>query len=137
MPELVLKGHKIVGGHAEGEALVTRDCISFMGGVDPSTGIVTEKGHELEGKCISQKVLVFPSGKGSTGGSYMLYDMVQRGTAPRAIINVKAEPIVAIGAILGELPMVDRLEKDPIKVIRTGDYVKVEAEKGIVRILKR
>jgi len=137
MSEITLKGRKVVGGKAEGEAIVTRDSISFMGGVDPKSGIVTEKGHELEGESISGKILVFPSGKGSTGGSYMIYEMVQRGTAPKAIINIRAEPIVAIGAIIGNIPMVDRFDNNPVKVIKTGDYVKVDANNGLVKVFRR
>lgn len=137
MPELVLKGHKVVGGSAEGEALVTRDCISFMGSVNPNTGVITEKGHQLEGKNISNKILIYPSGKGSTGGSYMLYDMAQRGTAPKAIVNIRAEAVTAIGAIMGEIPMVDRVEKNPLEVLNTGDYVRIEADKGLVVVLRR
>jgi len=137
MCKIVLRGHKVVGGKAEGEALVTRDCISFMGGVDPKSGIITEKGHELEGKKITGKILVFPSGKGSTGGSYMVYEMTKLGTAPKAIINIKADPIVAIGAIMGKIPLVDRLERNPIEVIRTGDYVIVNADEGLIEVYRK
>lgn len=136
MPE-ILKGHKVVGGRARGKALVTHEPISFMGGVDSKRGIIVEKGHELEGKKISGKILVFPGGKGSTGGSYMIYDMAQHGTAPRAIINIRAEPIVVIGSIMGGIPMVDRLNKNPIEAIRTGDYIEVDADKGLVKIIRK
>ena len=136
MQEIVLRGRKVVGGEAEGEALVTRDAISFMGGVDYLTGTVVEKGHDIEGRKISGKILVFPMGKGSTGGSYMLFDMVRRGVGPKAIINIKAEPIVAIGAILAKIPMMDKLEKNPIEVIKTGDRVSIDSNAGIVRVIR-
>jgi len=137
MGEIVLKGHKVVGGVAEGEALVCREPITFVGGIDPYSGILMEKRHELEGQCIAGKVLVYPTGKGSTGGSYRIYDMAKRGTGPAAIINQYAEPITAIGAIIGEIPMVDKLSQDPTQVIETGDWVRVDATEGRVSIQKK
>jgi hypothetical protein len=137
MPEIVLQGHKVVGGTAEGEALVCHEPITFVGGINPFTGEVMEKGHELEGKRISDKVLVYPTGKGSTGGSYRIYDMAKRGTGPKAIINLRAEPITAIGAIIGEIPMVDKLSQDPTQIIQSGDWVRVEATQGRVIITKK
>ena len=124
-----LTGRKICLGKAEGEALVTTQGISFFGGVDPANGIVTEKGHELEGKSISGKILVFPQGKGSTVGSYALYRMKKQGTAPLAIINSECETIVAVGAIISEIPCVDKVD---ITQIKTGQKVRVDGEKGIV-----
>jgi hypothetical protein len=137
MPEIVLQGHKVVGGTAEGEALVCHEPITFVGGINPFTGEVMEKGHELEGKRITDKVLVYPTGKGSTGGSYRIYDMAKRGTGPRAIINLRAEPITAIGAIIGGIPMVDKLSQDPTQIIQNGDWVRVEATQGRVIITKK
>ncbi len=137
MSEIVLQGHKVVGGSAEGEALVCHEPITFVGGINPFTGVVMEKGHELEGQCITGRVLVFPTGKGSTGGSYRIYDMAKRGTGPKAIINLRAEPITAIGAIIGEIPMVDKLSQDPTQVIKSGDRVRVEATEGRVIIIKK
>jgi hypothetical protein len=136
LSEIILGGHKIVKGRAEGEAIVTRDSISFMGGVDPRTGTITESGSELEGKTISGKIFVFPGGKGSTGGSYMLYDMAKRGTGPKGIVNIRTDSIVAIGAVMGSIPTVDQLERNPLEVIRTGDYVVVDGDSATVRIRK-
>ncbi len=136
MSEIVLQGHKVVGGTAEGEALVCHEPITFVGGINPSTGEVMEKGHELEGKRITDKILVYPTGKGSTGGSYRIYDMAKRRTGPKAIINLWAEPITAIGAIIGEIPMVDKLSQDPTQLIQNGDWVRVEATQGRVIIRK-
>jgi predicted aconitase with swiveling domain len=99
------------------------------------TGIVVEKGHELSGKCIKDKVLVFPSGKGSTVGSYVIYQLKKNGAAPSAMINIKTEPIVAVGAIISGIPLVDRVEKDPVTTIKTGDKVLVDAIVGSVEIL--
>jgi len=131
-----LHGRKVVGGVAEGEALVTQEPISFFGGVDPATGLVTEKNHQLYDVCVTGKVLVYPTGKGSTGGSYRLYEMACRKSAPAAIVTIRAEPIAAIGAIMGEVPMVHAFDTDPTQAIRTGDFVRVDATAGTVTILR-
>lgn len=130
-----LKAHIVSRGSAKGEALVTSQPISFLGSVDPRTGVVVEKGHELAGTSIKGKVLVFPSGKGSTVGSYVIYQLKKNGAAPSAMINIKSEPIVAVGAIISGIPLVDRVEKDPVTTIKTGDKVLVDAIVGSVEIL--
>ncbi len=130
-----LKAHTVSSGKAKGEALVTTQPISFLGSIDTKTGVVIEKGHELEGKSIKGKVLVFPGGKGSTVGSYAIYQLKKNGAAPCAMINLKAEPIVAVGAIISEIPLVDGLEKNPLAAIKTGDKVLVDAIVGSVEIL--
>lgn len=118
-------------GKAEGEALVSREPLSFYGGVDPKTGIVIEKGHELEGKCVKGKILVFPNGKGSTVGSYVIYALKSNGVAPVAILNKETETIVATGVILADIPCVDRID---VSMIKTGDKVVVDADKGLVMV---
>jgi len=118
-------------GKAEGEALVSREPLSFYGGVDPKTGIVIEKGHELEGKCVKGKILVFPNGKGSTVGSYVIYALKSNGVAPAAILNKETETIVATGVILADIPCVDRID---VSMIKTGDKVVVDADKGLVMV---
>lgn len=134
MAAIILKGHKVSKGKAQGEALVSQSAISFMGGVDPGTGLVIEKGHELEGKKVTGKVLIFPTGKGSTAGSYQLYELAYNKKEPKAIINIRADTIVTIGAILSGIPMVDRLDKNPLEVIKTNDLVEVDADQGIVKV---
>lgn len=134
MKQLTLKGRKIVEGEAQGEALVTKDPISFMGSINPKTGFVIERGHELEGKCLKGKILVFPCSKGSTGGSYMLYDVVKNGVGPLAIVNIEAESVVVIGAIVADLPMVDKID---ISKIETGDYLTIDASQGVVTVDKK
>lgn len=112
----------IKAGYAEGEALVSSEPIGFLGGVDPDTGIVIEAGHPLEGQCVAGRVLVFPTGKGSTVGSYTLYRLARAQLAPAAIVNAEADPVVAVGAIIAEIPMVDQVK---VAHIRTGDWVRV------------
>jgi len=123
-------GRVIKSGTAEGEALVSPDSIGFLGGVDGETGLVTEKGHPLEGQSVAGKVLVFPTGKGSTVGSYVLYQLARNGLAPAAILNAESEAIVAVGAIISNIPMVDQI---PIEEIRTGDRVRVNGNEVTVK----
>jgi predicted aconitase with swiveling domain len=113
--ELKLVGRVIYGGRAEGKALVTTQPMSFYGGVDPDTGKVIERGHELLDESVKGRVLVFPYGKGSTVGSWILYGLHRNGTAPAAIINEECEPIVAVGAIISGIPCVDRIDLSKIK----------------------
>ena len=127
-----LKGRVIKEGQAEGEALVTQQPIGFFGGVDPETGVVVEPGHELEGRSISGKILVFPTGKGSTVGSYTLYRLRRNGLAPAAIISAESEAIVAVGAIIADVPMVDHIDISQIatgaKVVINGDTIQVTGQ---------
>jgi hypothetical protein len=126
---LELRGKIVKRGKARGEALVTSQPISFLGGVDPSTGVVVERGHELEGQSINEKILVFPGGKGSTVGSYVIYQLTKNGVGPAAILTRQAEPIVAVGAIIAEIPMVHKFDKDPVQSIKTDDLITVDGEK--------
>jgi predicted aconitase with swiveling domain len=121
-PTIHLSARVVRAGEAEGEALVSSEPIGFLGGVDADTGIVIEAGHPLEGRCIAGRVLVFPTGKGSTVGSYTLYRLARAGLAPAAIVNAEADPVVAVGAIIADIPMVDQVD---IGRIHTGDRVHV------------
>ena len=132
---MILKGRKVMGGKAEGEALVSNEPVSFYGGVDPVTGCVTEPGHCCCGENISGKVFVFPTGKGSTVGSYVIYRMKKLGTAPAAIINVETEAILATGCVISDIPLVDKLDQDPVEKIKNGVLVKVDADEGIVEVV--
>ena len=131
-----INARAIAKGTAEGEAMVSKDAISFFGGVDPKTGIIIDKGHALEGKCIAGKVLVFPRGKGSTVGSYVLLQLKKNNCAPVAIINEEAEPIIAVGAIIAHIPMVDKLEGNAYSKIKNGMRVSVDGTKGTADIKK-
>jgi hypothetical protein len=133
---IILKGHKVAKGRSLGEALVTHDPICFMGGVNTQTGVVIEKNHQLEGASITGKILVFPFEKGSAGGSFQLYEMVRCKTQPAGIINLRADNVIALGAIISDIPMVDKLDANPIELIETGDYVELDADHGIVRVTK-
>lgn len=126
-----LMGRKIFKGIAEAEAIVTKDGISFYGGVDPDTGKVVEVGHELEGQSITGKILVFPTGKGSTVGSYTMYRMKKNNTAPVAIVNKQIDTIIAVGCIISEIPCVDKID---ISSIKTGQKITVNGSEGSVEV---
>jgi predicted aconitase with swiveling domain len=127
--KMELNGRIIYKGKAEAEALVTSQPISFYGGVDPNTGVVIEKGHELQGVSVKGKILVFPQGKGSTVGSYTLYRLKKNGVAPAGMINRECETIIAVGAIISEIPTVDKID---IGKLKTGDILKIENDAVIV-----
>jgi predicted aconitase with swiveling domain len=124
--QIVLIGRIIYSGIAKGEALVTSEGISFFGGVDPDSGVIVERGHELEGQSIAGKVLFFPTGKGSTVGSYTLYRLKHNGMAPAGIVNAECETITAVGCIIAEIPCVDQIE---ISQLSSGDRVALQANK--------
>ncbi len=126
-----MKGRMISPGKAQGEAIVSKEPIGFYGGIDPKTGVVIEKGHELEGKSVKDKILVFPQGKGSTVGSYIIYGLKKNGVAPAAIVNKETETIVATGVILAGIPCVDGIDIDKIK---KGDKLKVDADEATVEV---
>jgi predicted aconitase with swiveling domain len=123
-----MKGRIIMKGKVQAEALVTSQPISFYGGVDPKTSQILEKGHELQGKTVKGKILVFPTGKGSTVGSYTLYRMKKNDTAPAGIINRECETVIAVGAIISDIPCVDLID---ISTIKTGNLIRIENENVI------
>lgn len=126
---LLITGRSISRGRGTGRLLVSPEPISFLSGVDPETGMVVEKGHPLEGKSVAGTVLAFPYGKGSTVGSYVLYALSRNGHAPAAIVNTEAEPIIATGAILGNIPMIDRPEI-PLDRMQSGTQADVDGDAG-------
>ena len=126
-----LTGRTIFPGRASGTALVSRMGISFYGGVDLETGVVTEAGHDLEGQSIAGEILVFPTGKGSTVGSYVLYRLKKNGHAPLAIINTECETITAVGCIIAEIPCIDQID---LGQVQTGMQITLDAEVGSVII---
>ena len=130
-----VKGRVVIGqkkGIIAGKALVTTEPICFLGGVDVHTGNITEQGHPLYGECIKDTILVFPTGKGSTGGSYLIYDTIMSGNGPKCMLNLEVEQVTAIGCIMGELPLIDRPEQDITKLIKTGDEVSGDFDNGSI-----
>jgi predicted aconitase with swiveling domain len=120
-----MQGRVIRAGRAAGQALVSPAPIGFLGGVDPDSGVVVEPNHPLHGQSVAGRVLVFPTGKGSTVGSYTILRLARNGVAPVAMINAESEAIVAVGAIIADIPMVDQVA---IALIRDGDWVVVDNE---------
>jgi len=130
-----IKGRTIARGQATGKVLMTKDPISFLGNVNPETGEVVDPNHELFGKSIKDTILVFPQGKGSTVGSYVIYQLKKNNAAPVAIINLECEPIVAVGAIISAIPMIDKLEQNPYEILKDGDEITVNSAEGFIEIL--
>ena len=126
-----MKGRTISPGKAKGKVIASSEPIGFYGGIDAKTGIVIEKNHQLEGKCVSDKILVFPCGKGSTVGSYVIYGLKKNGVAPAGIINKETETIVATGVILAGIPCIDQID---IGNIKDGSKVLLDADNGTVEI---
>jgi len=135
--KIVLRGRKVVGGCAEGEALVTRDTISGWGGIDPMTGTVIETRHELRGVSFKDKVLVFPGAKGSSGWSAAFHLARIAGAAPKAMVFNVMTTKIALGAVVMRAPSVTDFEQDPLAVIESGDWVKVDGDRGIVEVFKK
>ncbi len=126
-----LKGRKISKGKAVGVALVSKKPFSFLGGVDEDGNII-DKNSDVFGENLKDKIFVFPYGKGSTVGSYVIYALAKKGIL-KGIVNKECEPIVASGAIIGGIPAVDKID---IEKIKTGDIIEVDGDRGIVRIIK-
>lgn len=134
---LVLRGRKVVGGYAEGEALVTTDTISGWGGINPMTGTVIETRHQLRGQSFKDKVLVFPGAKGSSGWSVAFHITRLTGTAPRALVFNQMTTKIALGAVVMRVPAVTDLDRDPLQLIATGDWLIVDGDRGLVEIRRR
>ncbi len=134
---ILLRGRKVVGGVAEGEALVTRDTVSGWGGIDPMTGTIIETRHELRGQSFKDKVLVFPGAKGSSGWSAAFHLARLTNSAPKALIFNQTTTKIALGAVVMRAPSVTDLDQDPLTAIETGDWVKVDGDAGLVEITKR
>jgi predicted aconitase with swiveling domain len=132
-----LQGRMVSPGKAEGEAIVTRVPFSFLGELDPASGKVPSPGHHLFGQSLKGKIFVCPTGKGSSIGPGIAYIAKRQNNIPKAFIVKNVEPVLAAAILLLEVPAVDQLDKDPIEVIETGDYVKVDADQGVVEVIKR
>jgi uncharacterized protein len=134
---IVLKGRKVVGGVTEGEALVTRDTISGWGGINPKDGSIIEMRHELRGQSFKDKILLFPGAKGSSGWSHYFHMARLSGAAPKAMLFTIMTTKMALGAVVTRAPAMTDFDQDPFSVIETGDWVKVDADRGVVEVTKR
>ena len=130
-----IKGKKVFGGKVEGEAIVQQELFSFFGDVNRETGIINVGTNA--GKSFKDKILVFPKGKGSTLAPYVAINCVENGVAPKAILCQKADGVIALVGIMARIPAVDQFDKDIMKVVKTGDYLKVDADKGVVEIIEK
>ena len=133
-PRVIITGRKVVGGVTEGEALVTRETISGWGGVNAMTGTIIESRHELKGQSFAGKVLVFPGAKGSSGWSGLFHLTRLRGTAPLALVFNIMTTKAALGAVVMRVPAITDCDQDPLDVIRTGDWVRVDGDAGTISV---
>jgi predicted aconitase with swiveling domain len=134
--KIVLRGRRVVGGRAEGEALVTREAIPGWGGVNPVQGIITETRHELRGQTFKDRILVCRGAKGSSGWSAMFHTSRLAGTAPKAVVFNEMTTKIALGVVVMRVPSVTDLDRDPLDVIETGDWVVVDGDQGLVEVRK-
>ena len=130
---MVFKCRPIVEGLVEGKALVINKPVSFFGDVDPISGVIKLNGGN---EIIKDRILIFPHGKGSTVGSYIIYGLKKYGNKPKAIVNVVADPVIVIGCVLADIPLVDKVSEGIFKYVKTGDYVKVDAYRGLILLCK-
>ncbi|SFK71460.1 aconitase X swivel domain-containing protein [Amycolatopsis sacchari] len=131
---IVLRGRGVVPGVVEGEALVSHETISGWGGIDPAKGVIIERRHELYGVSFAGKVLVFPGAKGSSGWSGFFQSTRLMGTAPLAMVFTHLTTKVALGAVVTRVPSMTGFDRDPVEVITTGDWVRVDADAGVVEV---
>ncbi|HDD72402.1 MAG TPA: DUF126 domain-containing protein [Candidatus Bathyarchaeota archaeon] len=132
-----LRCRRVVGGRGEGEAVVSKKPLSFLEGVDVKTGVIIDPELEAVGETVSGKVLVFPWCRGSTVGTYAIYGLASNGVAPSAMVCVEADIVSAVGCAMAGIPLVHRVERNPLTVIRSGDYVVVDADRGVVEVMSR
>jgi predicted aconitase with swiveling domain len=133
--KMKIRAHTISGGKAEGEAVVYNGPFSFLGDLDPANGKICLPRHPLEGKSIANKIFVCTTGKGSSGGDFAAWMAKEKGNAPAAIICQESEPVLSGAVIVTRIPAVDRPEKNVFEVIKTGDYVKVDATAGTIEVV--
>lgn len=133
---ITLKGRKVVGGVAAGEALVTRETISGWGGISERDGTVIERRHELVGQSFAGKILLFPGAKGSSGWSAYFHMTRLNGVSPAAMLFTRMTTKMALGAVVTRVPAMTDFEQDPYALIDTGDWVKVDADAGLLTIIK-
>jgi predicted aconitase with swiveling domain len=134
----VFKGKSVAKmGTVEGEALVTRDLVAFWAGTDWETGEIVEIAHEARGKNMADKILVFPKGKGGAGETFGYYYLARSGKAPKAIVCQSGLGQTVAGALLTKTPMVYGFAEDIVRAIRTGDTVRVDTDKGEVKVVNR
>ena len=137
MGEIVLRGKGAAKGVAEGEALVAGEAVAFWSDIDVNDGTVINPKSSARGKSIANKVFVFPTGRGSTADPYNFYLLKRGGNGPKAVVNIVANPATVIGAILSHTPMVYKLDRNPMEIIETGDFVIVDGDRGIVVVTKK
>jgi predicted aconitase with swiveling domain len=135
--KMILHGKTVKKGQVEGEVIVSLLPFSFLGDLNVEKGTIAPAGHDLEGQSIAGKIFVFPTGKGSTVGPYVANMAKKLGNIPAGMICVEVEPVMAMVAIMNDIPMVHKLDQNPLEVLKTGDYIKMDATKGLVEVINK
>ena len=134
---ITIKGRKVVGGKTEGEALIADERVSFWGGTDPTRGIVHEVGNKFEGESFAGKVFIFRFTKGSSGTSGYINIAKRLGVAPAAVINMELDSLCVLGCAISDIPMMTDLDQNPFEVIENGDWIKLDADEGVIEVTKK
>jgi predicted aconitase with swiveling domain len=134
---MVIKAHTVSAGKGEGEAVVYDGPFAFLGDLSPATGKICLPRHKLEGESLVNKVFVFTTGKGSSGCDFAAWTAKKNGNVPAAMICIESEPVLAGAVIATRIPTVDRPEKNVLELIRTGDYVRLDATEGTIEVLRK
>ena len=141
--KIILHGRALAPGVVEGEALVSKESLVWSHGVNPPTGKIVDVRVAVCGQCVKDKILVYPLGKGSTASATWILENTRCGNAPKAFLNRETELIILSGAVFSTelygvpIPVVDRLDRNPDEVIETGDWVRVDGDRGIVEVTKK
>lgn len=130
-------GRMISKGSISGDLLISKHPISFFGMIDKNKGIIIDKDHDLYNQSIKNKILLFPNGCGSTVGSYIIYQLKKNNVAPLGIINIKCDTIIAIGAIMSNIPVIDSLSENPYLLLHNGDYIKIDGDNSLIDITSK
>ena len=134
---LILSGPPGFGEPVEAEALVTSDGFSARYDLDHTTGVISREAHELYGQSLVGKVLVVSTAKGGTATGWRLFDLVERGTAPAALVFRRTNPVMVQGAVMAGIPIMHRLEPDPVEAIASGDLVRLLPADGRIEVERR
>jgi len=134
---MIIKGRGVIGGVAEGTALVSRETIQGWSGIDEETGVIIEEGHPFIGHTIAGKVLILSGGKGSNGWSCHFHEARLKGIAPAALVFPKIDSRTGVAAVVTEVPCVTDVEADVFELIRTGDFVRVDGDGGTIEVLRK
>lgn len=137
MSEVVLVGPPGFGPDVEGELLLSADPFSIRYDMDREAGIVSRRGHALEGQSLAGRIVYFPAVQGGVAAGWAFLHLASRGLAPAGVLFGRTNPVMVQGLVLAGIPVMHRLAPDPPTVLRTGDRVRMRPARGVVELLSR